>query len=93
MAIRTSFSLGHGMALFLVLFNRSRVPPRPRISICFKWASVNLYIRLVVQKSFSLPFASSSFRQTHSSGSSVVLFQVQSFFNKDLFLSFLSPPF
>ena len=97
MAIRTSFSRGHGMALFLVLFIRCRVPLFPvrdspsalsgRASILmsgwlFKRPSLYLTLRIFIF----------SEAQTHDSGSSLVLFQVQSFFNKDLFLSF-PPPF
>lgn len=94
MAIITSFSRGHGMALFLVLFNRFRVPLFPvrespsalsgRARILMSgWLFKRLFF-------FTLCIFIFSKAQTHSSGSSLVLFQVQSLFNKDLFLSFFS---
>lgn len=91
MAIITSFSRGHGMALFLVLFNRCRVPlfpvrespsalsGRARILMSGWLFKFLLHLHL-----FESP------DQTHSSESSLVLFQVQSLFNKDLFLSLIS---
>lgn len=95
MAIITSFSRGRGMALFLVLFNRCRVPlfpvrespsalsGRARILMSgWLFKRLSLYLTLCI---FIFSKA-----QTHSSGSALVLFRVQSLFNKDLFLS---PPF
>lgn len=55
MAIITSFSRGHGMALFLVLFNRCRVPLFPARESPSA-LSGRARIRLVVQKTFSLPY-------------------------------------
>ena len=93
-AIITTFFRGHGMTLFLVLFNRCRVPPFParespsalsgRARILMSgwlFKRLSLYLTLCI---FIFSKA-----QTHSSGSAVVLFRVQSLFNKDLFLVFL----
>lgn len=89
MAIITTFSRGHGMALFLVLFNRCRVPlfpvrespsalsGRARI-LMSSWLFKRLYLYPLHLHLFESP----------DPGSSLVLFQVQSLFNKDLFLSF-----
>ena len=82
--------------LFLVLFNRCRVPPFParESPSALSGRAIALpYVRLVVQKTFFLPpklrisgYIPCIFKflkaQTHSYG---VLFQVQSLFNKDLF--------
>lgn len=81
------------MALFLVLFNRCRVPLFPvRESPFSKWARApsDPYVRLVVQCLFTLCIFIFSKAQTHSSGSALVLFQVQTLFNKDLFLPHFS---
>lgn len=101
MAIITTFFRGHGMTLFLVLFNRCRVPPFParESPSALSGRAIALpYVRLVVQKTLFLPlklrisgYIPCIFiflkAQTHSYG---VLFQVQSLFNKDLFLSHFS---
>ena len=77
------------MALFLVLFNRCQVPLFPvrespsALSGRAGWLFKKLFF-------FSLCIFIFSKAQIHSSGSSLVLFQVQSLFNKDLFLSFFS---
>lgn len=65
------------MALFLVLFNRCRVPLFPvRESPFSKWARAKILMSGWLFN-VSLPFASSSFRKPRP-GSALVLFQVQS---------------
>lgn len=89
MAIITSFSRGHGMALFLVLFNRRRVPLFPvRESPSALSGRARILMSGWLFKILSLyPLHLHLFESPD--GSSLVLFQVQSLFNKDLFLFFL----
>lgn len=80
MAIITSLSRGHGMALFLVLFNRCRVPLFPvRESPSALSGRARILMSGWLLKILSLyRIFIFSKAQTHSSGSSLVLFQVQS---------------
>lgn len=66
MAIITSFSRGHGMALFLVLFNRCRVPlfPVPESPSALSGREpLTALCQVGCLKTVSLPLASSSFRK------------------------------
>lgn len=87
MAIITSFSRGHGMALFLVLFNRCRVPPFPvpeSPSVLSGREPLTALCQVGCLKDclFTPCILIFSKAQTHSSGSALVLFQVQSLFSK-----------
>ena len=91
MAIITSLSRWHGMALFLswccFIDVECHFSPS-RISTCSKWASYNPYVMLVVQNTLSY-LCIFIFSKAQTRGSSLVLFQVQSLFNNNLFLFFL----
>lgn len=94
MAIITSFSRGHGMAFFLLFFNRCRVPlfPVRESPSALSGRELESLCQVGCLKDclFTLCIFIFSKAQTHSSGFVLVLFQVQSLFNKDLFLFFLS---
>lgn len=84
---------GHGMALFLVFFNRCRVPLFP---VRESPSALSERARILMSGWLFkfLRYAPCIFiflkAQTHSSVSSLVLFQVQSLFNKKIFLSHFS---
>lgn len=80
------------MALFLVLFNRCRVPlfPVRESPSALSGRARILMSGWLFKFLFTLCIFIFSKAQTHSSGSALVLFQVQSLFNKDLFLAFFS---
>lgn len=93
MAIISTFFRGHGMALFLVFFNRCRVPLFP---VRESPSALSERARILMSGWLFqfLRYAPCIFiflkAQTHSSVSSLVLFQVQSLFNKEIFLSHFS---
>lgn len=88
MAIITIFSRRHGMALFLVLFNRCRVPLRPvRESPSALSGRARILMSGWLFKIFSLYPLHLHLFESPDPGSSLVLFQV---LNKDLFLSLFS---
>jgi len=91
-AIITTLSRGHGMALFLVLFNRCRVPLFPvRESPSALSGRARILMSSWLFKRLSLYPLYLHLFESPDPGSSLVLFQVQkSLFNKDLFLPHFS---
>lgn len=83
MAIIKPFSRGHRMALFLVLFNRCRAPLFP-VSPFALSGRARILMPMTEQKQVGCSLCIFIFSKA-SSGSALVLFQVQSLFNKDLF--------